>query len=145
MSKSTPVFSGLNLVVQDMEATLAFYRKLGLEIPDATVWRTDSGPHHVDISMPEGINFDFDSPQLAKSYNGGWDAERGSVVGFSLASRKEVDERYEEMIEAGYLGLQAPYDAFWGARYAVVEDPDGNHVGLMSPRDPTRMTDPPSI
>ena len=28
-----------------------------------------------------------------------------------------------------------PIDAFWGARYAVVNDPDGNHVGIMSPSD----------
>ena len=34
---------------------------------------------------------------------------------------------------------QEPYDAFWGARYAIVEDPDGNAVGLMSPIDPDRQ------
>ena len=36
---------------------------------------------------------------------------------------------------AGYRGCEPPYDAFFGARYAVVEDPDGNDVGLMSPID----------
>ena len=41
MSKPTPVFNGLNLVVRDMEATLAFYRKLGVEIPDSIVWDTE--------------------------------------------------------------------------------------------------------
>ena len=30
------------------------------------------------------------------------------------------------------------YDAFWGARYAIVEDPDGHTVGLMGPIDRTR-------
>lgn len=25
-----------------------------------------------------------------------------------------------------------------GARYAIVEDPDGNYVGVMSPSDPAR-------
>ena len=29
----------------------------------------------------------------------------------------------------------APIDAFWGARYAIVDDPDGNHVGIMGPQD----------
>jgi hypothetical protein len=37
---------------------------------------------------------------------------------------------------AGYAGPQPPYDAFWGARYAIVQDPDDNDVGLMSPIDP---------
>ena len=41
---------------------------------------------------------------------------------------------------------QEPYDAFWGARYAVVSDPDGNGVGIMSPVDdalPQRATAAP--
>jgi uncharacterized glyoxalase superfamily protein PhnB len=147
MSKSAPVFKGLNLVVKDMDATLAFYRKLGLAIPESAVWRTESGAHHVEVSMPDGVDLDFDSPQLAKSYNAGWkpDQTSGSVIGFSLPTREAVDERYGELIAAGYTGLQPPYDTFWGARYAIVEDPDGNHVGLMSPLDPARRTAPPSV
>jgi hypothetical protein len=35
------------------------------------------------------------------------------------------------------------FDAFWGARYAIVADPDGNDVGLMSPIDESRRTWPP--
>ena len=39
---------------------------------------------------------------------------------------------------------QQPYDAFWGARYAVVSDPDGHGVGIMSPVDPAlRRNEPP--
>ena len=148
MTKATPKLDGLNLVVQDMDATLAFYRKLGLEIPDATVWRTESGGHHVEVSMPGGIGLDFDSAALAAEYNAGFSERAGAargVIGFSVATREEVDARYAELVGAGYAGLQPPYDAFWGARYAIVEDPDGNHVGLMSPRDPARGSAPPSI
>lgn len=43
----------------------------------------------------------------------------------------------------GYLGRQPPFDAFWGARYAIVADPDGNDVGLMSPVEESRRTWPP--
>jgi uncharacterized glyoxalase superfamily protein PhnB len=42
-------------------------------------------------------------------------------------------------------GRQPPYDTFWGARYAIVEDPHGNHVGLMSPSDPARKSAPPAL
>jgi hypothetical protein len=45
---------------------------------------------------------------------------------------------------AGYVGQQPPYDAFWGARYAIVEDPDGNPGGRMSPLDPARRSAPPA-
>jgi len=34
--------------------------------------------------------------------------------------------------EAGYRGQQAPWDAFWGQRYAVVIDPDGNWIDLFA-------------
>lgn len=33
-------------------------------------------------------------------------------------------------------------DAFWGARYAIVQEPDGNDVGLMSPHDPAQTFTP---
>jgi len=26
-----------------------------------------------------------------------------------------------------------PWDAFWGQRYAIVTDPDGNHISLFAP------------
>jgi hypothetical protein len=50
------------------------------------------------------------------------------------------------MTAAGYRGLQPPYDALWGARHAVIEDPDGIAVGLMSPVSPEyRSAPPPAI
>ena len=60
------------------------------------------------------------------------------VVGFRVAERAEVDRSVEIVAAAGYRVLQPPFDAFWGARYAIVEDPDGVAVGLMSPVDPDR-------
>jgi uncharacterized glyoxalase superfamily protein PhnB len=45
--------------------------------------------------------------------------------------------------DAGHAAQQEPYDAFWGARYAIVEDPSGNAVGLTSPVDEGRRTRPP--
>jgi catechol 2,3-dioxygenase-like lactoylglutathione lyase family enzyme len=132
-----------------MDATLAFYRRLGLEIPESSVWRTASGPHHVDLKLPGGLGLDFDSSPLAARYNAGWrETEAGAgrcVIGFSVATREEVDERYAALTAAGYTGLQPPYDAFWGARYAIVRDPDGNPVGLMSPADPARRGPPPAL
>ena len=49
------------------------------------------------------------------------------------------------MTNAGYRGLQEPVDAFWGARYAIIEDPDGIAVGVMSPILPDRKSPPPNV
>jgi uncharacterized glyoxalase superfamily protein PhnB len=63
------------------------------------------------------------------------------VLGFKVDRRERVDEIYADLTGAGYRGQQPPYDAFWGARYAVVEDPDSNAVGIMSPVDPERRSE----
>ena len=147
MSDDKPVLNQLNLVVRDMEAAVRFYRRLGLAIPDLAVTR--SGGHHLEIEMPNGMSLELDSMALAKRYNAGWREATGggcrSVIGFALPSRDAVDARYGELTAAGYVGQQPPIDAFWGARYAIVEDPDGNHVGLMSPIDPARRGTPPDL
>lgn len=133
-----PILDQINLVVSDMEATVAFYRRLGLDIPD-----TDPvfQGHHRSARLPGGIDFDIDSVDFARHWDKGWTSGSG-VIGFKLASREQVDAVYAELTSAGYAGQQEPYDAFWGARYAIVEDPDGNPVGLMSPIDPARRTSP---
>ncbi|HYK71080.1 MAG TPA: VOC family protein, partial [Streptosporangiaceae bacterium] len=71
----------------------------------------------------------------------GWNGGR-AVIGFRVSSRERVDELYSQLTADGYAGQQPPYDAFWGARYAIVEDPDGNAVGIMSPSDPDRRSRP---
>lgn len=43
---SKPILNQINLVCGDVNASIAFYRRLGMEIPDAAVWRTPSGAHH---------------------------------------------------------------------------------------------------
>jgi catechol 2,3-dioxygenase-like lactoylglutathione lyase family enzyme len=136
-----PVFNQVNLVVRDMEAMLAFYDRLGVEVaPAPAPW----DPHHRRISTPGDFDFDLDSAAFTRQWNGGWPAgQTGAVLGFRVASRDAVDAIYADLIGAGHTGQQPPYDAFFGARYALVADPDGNTVGLMSPIDPSRRTAPP--
>jgi uncharacterized glyoxalase superfamily protein PhnB len=98
--------------------------------------------------MPNGFVLEFDSIAFAERWNAGWRGQPGAtrnVIGFALPSRQAVDDVYADLTGAGYAAQQPPYDAFWGARYAVVEDPDGNPVGLMSPVDPARTGTPPSV
>jgi catechol 2,3-dioxygenase-like lactoylglutathione lyase family enzyme len=129
----------LNLITSDMAAAIAFYRRLGLDVED----KHPFAAHHVAIKMPNGFLLEIDSVEFVKRWNPGWHAEPGSsrnVVGFGLPSREAVDRLYEQLVQAGYRGQHGPHDAFWGARYAIVEDPDGNSVGLMSPIDPARKS-----
>jgi uncharacterized glyoxalase superfamily protein PhnB len=59
--------------------------------------------------------------------------------------RTDAEDAFRDMIGAGYRGLQEPDDAFWGARYAIIEDPDGIAVGLMSPVSLDKKSQPPNL
>ena len=56
-----------------------------------------------------------------------------------------MDRLHAKLTALGHPSAQPPWDAFWGARYAIVEDPDGTHVGIMSPSDPARRRAPPAL
>ena len=147
-----PVLNQINLVCGDVEASIAFYRRLGVEFPDARVWRTPTGGHHAGAAGPaadRAIDFELDSTAFAPFWNSGWkgrtDLRGRIVVGFRLSTRAAVDETFRDMTGAGYRGLQEPYDALWGARYAIIEDPDGIAVGLMSPVSTDKKSPPPDL
>lgn len=146
MTREKPIFDQINIVAGDFGRSLDFYRRLGVEFADAGADRTGD-PFHANGETPNGLRFELDSPPFARVWNQGWAARpdiAGRVVlGFGLASREEVDRLYAELIRVGHPGLAPPHDAFWGARYAILEDPNGIAVGLMSPIDPARKAQPP--
>src|SRR5678810_1226766 len=130
-----PTFTQLDLVCRKVEDTVAFYRLLGIKIPKSAVWGK-AGAHHVNVHLPNGMELSLSSPKLARIYNPGYrrNTDGGNlVIGFHVPTRKAVDALHARMTKAGYKGVRPPWDAFWGARYAIVADPDGNHVGIMSP------------
>lgn len=132
----------LNLVVGDIQASIEFYRRLGVVGPGSPA--VTGG--HVALRMPGGFSLELDETESARLWHAGFRSDPASVnvvIGFSLESRQAVDERYAELTSSGYAGRQPPFDAFWGARYAIVADPDGNDVGLMSPIDESRRFWPP--
>ncbi len=142
VSDNPPDLHMLNLVIHDMAASLDFYRRLGIAIPQGQ----DPAGAHVQLRMPSGFSLELDTAESARLWHAAWRADPAGVnvvVGFALSTREAVDQRYAELTAAGYPGRQPPFDAFWGARYAIVADPDGNDVGLMSPVDESRRTWPP--
>ena len=140
-----PVLNQINIVVRDMEASMEFYRRLGLAVdPPPGPWAA----HHVEVKLPGDLTLELDSTASAATWNKGAQplvGNRSVIIGFGLSSRDEVDDLYATLTADGAAGQQAPYDAFWGSRYAIVEDPDGNSIGLMSPMDPTMRSAPPDI
>ncbi|MFG3257867.1 VOC family protein [Streptomyces sp. NPDC048172] len=126
----TPRFDLIGIVTSDMAASLAFYRRLGLDIPaDA-----DSEPH-VEAELPGGLRMAWDTEATVRSFEPDWKAVEGAGrigLAFLCDSPSDVDKNYAELTAAGHTGHKEPWDAFWGQRYAVVLDPDGNSVDLFA-------------
>jgi catechol 2,3-dioxygenase-like lactoylglutathione lyase family enzyme len=123
--------SAVGIVVSDMGKSLSFYRRLGLAVPADG----DDQPH-VEIDLGGGMRLLFDTEETIRSFHPDWRAaEGGARIGLALAlpDPAAVDAAYDELTGAGAHGELPPFDAFWGQRYAVLHDPDGNGVDLFAP------------
>jgi catechol 2,3-dioxygenase-like lactoylglutathione lyase family enzyme len=126
----TPSLNVFSLIVADMPTALGFYRTLGLDIPA----EADTEPH-VQVPLGEtGIKLAFDAVTMIREITPGYQPASGNwgSLAFECASPAEVDRVFAAMTSAGYHGETKPWDAFWGQRYAVLHDPDGNGVDLFA-------------
>ncbi|MGW4781246.1 VOC family protein [Streptomyces filamentosus] len=126
----------VGLVVADMAASLAFYRRLGLDVPEGA----EDAPH-VEAALPGGLRIAWDTEESVRSFDPGWTRPSGGnrvELAFRCGSAAEVDAVYAELTAAGHPEHLEPWDAVWGQRYAVVLDPDGGGVSLFAdvPADP---------
>jgi catechol 2,3-dioxygenase-like lactoylglutathione lyase family enzyme len=126
----TPRFDLIGLVVDDLAASLAFYRRLGLDVPaDA-----DDQPH-VEVALPGGLRLAWDTVETIRSFDPSWTPPAGGHafgLAFACDDPADVDATYAGLVEAGYRSHLEPWDAVWGQRYASVLDPDGNSVDLFA-------------
>jgi catechol 2,3-dioxygenase-like lactoylglutathione lyase family enzyme len=120
-----PTFNAIGLAVADMAASLAFYRRLGLDFPAGS----DQEPH-AEAVVAGGIRLMWDTHASLRHSDpdyrpgppgGGW--------AFQCEDPAEVDRVHAELADAS---VKAPWDAPWGQRYAQVRDPDGNVVDLFA-------------
>jgi catechol 2,3-dioxygenase-like lactoylglutathione lyase family enzyme len=118
----------VGIVVKDMKASLDFYRLLGLVIPESL-----NGEQHVEVKQ-SGFRLAFDTQEIAKEVYGKWDEPTGHRVelAFSCESNEALNDLYDQIVRSGYDGYREPWDAVWGQRYAIVQDPDGNLISLFA-------------
>jgi catechol 2,3-dioxygenase-like lactoylglutathione lyase family enzyme len=120
----------IGIVVRDVAAALPFYRLLGLDVPAPR-----EGEPYVEVTTPNGYRISWNALSMVQQIDPGWVEPRGHrmELAFRCDTPAEVDATYAKIVAAGYEGHKAPWDAFWGQRYAIVVDADGNRVSLFSP------------
>ena len=94
------------------------------------------GQRHVEVGLPggaaAGVRHGGDDP-LASTRTGRPCGAGGRSLAFALPDAAGLDALHAELVAAGHESELAPFDAFWGQRYAIVLDPDGNGVDLFAP------------
>ncbi|MQY22761.1 VOC family protein [Nocardia macrotermitis] len=117
----------IGLVAADLEASVRFYRRLGVEFGEPT-------GGHVQATLPGGMQLMIDTEETVRSFHPDWQGQPGRIgLAVECDGVAEVDKVFAELTGAGYGGELEPFDAFWGQRYATVLDPDGNGVDLYAP------------
>ena len=139
-------FDQANLVMPDVVGAAGFLRALGVEIAEIEGEWAEWGAHHVTLpAVGDGFVVDLDSSAFASHWGGLPEDFTGVVVNLRAGDREAVDAAFERALALGADGIHPPYDAFWGARYAVVRGPGPIMVGVMGPVDPTARQESPRI
>jgi uncharacterized glyoxalase superfamily protein PhnB len=122
-----PSLDAIGIVSKDLAASIRFYRLLGVTFPEPD-------GDHVEAVLPNGLRLMLDDLKLIKQLDPEWTAPTGHRMGlaFACASPAEVDAVHARVTAAGHASKTAPWDAFWGQRYAQIVDPDGNIVDLFA-------------
>lgn len=124
------ILEAVGIVATNIKNSVKFYSLLGLKFPEL-----NEEDDHVEAVTSTGLRVMLDSESLMKKLKPNWIKPIGqrTTLAFLCKSPVEVDEVYSKLIQAGFEGEKAPWDAFWGQRYACILDPDGNSVDIFAP------------
>lgn len=114
----------LILEVRDPAASIAFYRDLGLDLPDP-----ESGRPVVIHRVGSGVSVLL-TTSFAATYDPAWTRPAGGyqqLLEFSAGEKAVVDQRWADLVAAGHPSRMPPTQTS-GPSAAMVDDPDGNVV-----------------
>ena len=114
----------------NLKRTVDFYTLLGFQFSD---YKADD--QHLEPITPDGsARLMIDAKNIVKDIIGE-NPIPGNHSSFAIRynSADEINEVVEKVISAGFKVVKKPWDAFWGQRYAIIEDPDGYKVDLYAP------------
>lgn len=119
----------VNLYTSDIEAGIRFYRDLlGFEEKFRTP--KEGVPEHVEL-MLDGFMVGLGTVEAAKRVHG-VDPSPGAPAMVIVIWCEDVDAACEALVAAGAPVVQPPHDTANNNRNALLEDPDGNLVEIVS-------------
>ncbi|WP_281983839.1 VOC family protein [Thalassorhabdomicrobium marinisediminis] len=125
-----PRLDAVAVTTTNMAKSVAFYEMLGFTFGD---WGAED--QHVEPVVDDGeVRLMIDTAELLEKFTGARPTPPNhSSFAMRCDDPAEVDAIAARMSQAGYALTVAPWDAFWGQRYATVMDPDGYQIDLFAP------------
>lgn len=121
----------VNLYTRDIEAGIRFYRDL-LGFVETFRTPAEGTPEHVELKLHD-FAIGLGTVEAAKRVHD-VDAEPGVATMVLVIWADDVDEAFTELVSAGVPVLQEPHDTGNNNRNALLRDPDGNLVEIVSKR-----------
>ena len=119
----------VNLYTNDIEAGIRFYCDL-LGFRETFRTPKEGVPSHVEFAL-EGFKLGLGTVEAAKRVHA-VDATPGAPAGDIVLWCDDVDAEFGRLTAAGVPAEQAPHDAGNDNRSALLRDPDGNLVEIVS-------------
>lgn len=119
----------VGVVSSDLRKTVEFYTLLGFKFAE---FKDDE--KHLEPETPAGsARLMIDAKDVVRDIIGE-EPKPGntSACAIQYDSTDALNKTAESVKKAGFRVIKEPWDAFWGQRYAVVEDPAGYRVDLYA-------------
>lgn len=118
----------VGIITADLTKAVEFYQHLGFEV------QGESSDDYLELNNA-GVRISLNSKKMIEGIYGFEPKAVGDKLelAFLCDSIAEVDQTCEKMAKLGYEIFQQPWDAFWGQRYAIIKDVDGNLLSLFAP------------
>lgn len=121
--------NAVGVSTSNLRISVGFYTVLGFEFPQFK----DNEQHLEPVTSDGSARLMIDAKSVVRDIIGE-DPKPGNHSSFAIQynSAEEVNKVVEKVKSAGFKVVKEPWDAFWGQRYTVVEDPDGYRIDLYA-------------
>ena len=120
----------VGVTTSNLSKTVEFYTILGFSFPEYK----DDEDHLEATSIDGSSRLMIDNKTVIKDVVGKDPKPANhSNFGVHYDSAEQINNVIANLETAGFKIFKKPWDAVWGQRYAIVEDPDGYKIDLYSP------------
>lgn len=120
--------NAVSVSAKDISKSVSFYEILGFKFEKHT-----SKDQHVEAPQEGGVKLMIDSEEMVESIMNKKPVP-GNHSSFAILydDPEEVNKVVKDLQDKGFEVIKEPWDAFWGQRYAIVQDPNGYLVDLYA-------------